>query len=247
MSVDWHARYLQQARWTRPLREYLYGKAGVDSARRVLEVGCGTGALLGELPARTPAAVHGLDLRLPALRQASAHAPGAALVQGDALALPYPACAFEVTQCHYLLLWVRDPLQTLREMRRVTRPGGAVLALAEPDYTRRVDAPAALAPLGGWQTESLRRQGADPGIGARLADLFDGAGIDLVEAGTLGRGEDDPPPPGERALEWAVLESDLAGTVPGEDLRRLKSIDERAWARGERTMYVPTHYAWGRA
>jgi cyclopropane fatty-acyl-phospholipid synthase-like methyltransferase len=46
MSVDWHARYLQQARWTRPLREYLYGKAGVDSARRVLEVGCGTGALL---------------------------------------------------------------------------------------------------------------------------------------------------------------------------------------------------------
>ena len=42
--MDWHKRYTQQATWTRDLRSYLFEKAGLANARRVLEVGCGTGA-----------------------------------------------------------------------------------------------------------------------------------------------------------------------------------------------------------
>jgi hypothetical protein len=44
--MDWHSRYLQQAGWTSKLRGYLFQRAGVDKASRVLEVGCGTGAVL---------------------------------------------------------------------------------------------------------------------------------------------------------------------------------------------------------
>ena len=89
--------------------------------------------------------------------------------------------AFDITFCHFLLLWVQHPLQALSEMQRVTRPGGFVLALAEPDYDHRLDTPASLTLLGRWQAESLRRQGADPGIGARLADLFRQTGLQIVE------------------------------------------------------------------
>jgi hypothetical protein len=46
-------------------------------------------------------------------------------------------------------------------------------------------------------------------------------------------------------MEWAVIEADLAGTVPGAALKRLKKIDRAAWADGTRVLYVPTHYAWG--
>ncbi|PIV25986.1 MAG: SAM-dependent methyltransferase, partial [Anaerolineae bacterium CG03_land_8_20_14_0_80_58_20] len=42
--MNGHERYTQQARWTRDLRAYLFDKAGLRDARRVLEVGCGTGA-----------------------------------------------------------------------------------------------------------------------------------------------------------------------------------------------------------
>ena len=267
--MNWHARFVQQAAWTRDLRSYLFEHAGLERAQRVLEVGCGTGAILSELA--TLATVHGLDLEPGRLVYAGVHAPRAVLVCGDALRLPYPANIFDIVFCHFLLLWVSDPLQALCEMARVTRPGGYVLALAEPDYEARVDKPEALAPLGRWQTKSLRRQGADPGLGARLADLFHQAGIPPIETGTLrgspglgtGRGSpgsgissrisygtghaggEHPPTSGERDLEWAVLEADLAGTVPIQEMQRLILLDERAWERGERVLSVPTYFAWG--
>jgi SAM-dependent methyltransferase len=178
--------------------------------------------------------------------EARAHAPASCLTCGDALSLPYPDQSFDITYCHFLLLWVSDPKRALVEMRRVTRPGGHVLALAEPDYSARVDEPAELAVLGRWQAESLQRQGADPSLGGRLAELFYQAGIELVETGAIESRGKDARASAEWELEWAVLENDLAGFVPAEVIRRLKGLDKRAWARGERILHVPTYFAWGR-
>ncbi len=250
--MDWHSRFLQQAAWTRDLRLYLFERAGLAHARRILEVGCGTGAILSAMV--TPGTIHGLDLDPVRLLEARRYAPGVSLVCGNALHLPYPPGIFDITFCHFLLLWVSDPLSALLEMKRVTRSGGAVLALAEPDYTSRIDKPADLAPLGVWQAGSLREQGADPALGSRLSSLFQQAGIPITETGTLqqspvsGMGRSDGHPlltPADRDLEWAVLESDLAGRVPARDLLRMKRIDERAWLKGERVLHVPTYFAWG--
>lgn len=241
--IDWHARFVQQAGWTRDLRNYLFGRAGIERAQRVLEVGCGTGAVLTEVP--SPAARFGLDLELACLTEARNHAPGAYLLCADAHALPFPDDIFDITFCHFLLLWVHNPLVVLGEMKRVTRPGGFVLALAEPDYDRRVDEPAALSALGRWQTEALRRQNANPSLGRQLANLFFQAGIGLLETGVLQERHPTSLSPEEWELEWAVLEADLAGLVPSGELSRLKQLDAESWAQGKRRLYVPVHFAFG--
>lgn len=241
--MNWHSRYIQQANWTRELREYLFQKTRLQAAERVLEVGCGTGAILSEM--RTNA-LHGLDIQLAALMEARVHAPNAFLTCGDALSLPYADNCFDITFCHFLLLWVSDPKQALHEMKRITREGGHILALAEPDYSARVDEPAELAVLGRWQRESLRRQGADPSLGGGLAELFYQAGIELVETGAIESHEKEALTSTEWELEWAVLENDLTGLVPEDEIQPLKKLDREAWTRGERILHVPTYFVWGR-
>lgn len=240
--MDWHKRYLQQAIWTRDLRDYIFKKAGLDAADCILEVGCGTGAILSGLP--TEISRYGLDIASVALAQCHIHAPGAALVQGNALALPYSDDVFDIVYCHFLLLWVGNPLQALIDMKRVAKPGGHVIAFAEPDYNSRVDEPRDLIPLGEWQIESLKRQGADPGLGARLADLFFRAGIKLVETGAI-QSVNHEASLGEWEAEWAVIESDLTGSIPGEEIERMKTLDHQARERGKRVLHVPTYFAWG--
>lgn len=241
--MNWHTRYAQQATWTRDLRTYIFEKTGLSNAQSVLEVGCGTGAILSELPKQSN--IHGLDIDPVALTQCRVNAPDVFLIRGNALELPYPDESFDIVYSHFLLLWVDNPLQALQEMKRVTRRGGYVIAFAEPDYDARVDEPAELIALGKWQTEALVRQGADPSLGARLAELFFEAGIPIVETGTI-QGQRNEPSPDEWEIEWDVIESDLTGQVAEADIHRMKQLHKQARERKTRSLHVPTHFAWGR-
>jgi hypothetical protein len=83
-------------------------------------------------------------------------------------------------------------------------------------------------------------------LGARLADLFFRAGIELKETGPIQNAEKELSPE-EWELEWVVLESDLARFVPSDDIQKMKRMDQQARRRGERRLYVPTYFAWGQA
>ncbi len=273
-TSDWHARFTQQVQWTAGARSYLFQRSGLEAGGRILEVGCGTGALLAALhtptlvePAQVggkvqrwlssiytqeksraiPAGVfYGLDLSRDFLSLAARYIPHACLAQGDAHRLPYASGTFDATVCHFFLLWVADPQQALLEMKRVTRPGGWLLALAEPDYGGRIDYPDELARLGQLQEEALRRQGAKTRLGRSLKALFQATGLDEIETGILGGQWRSQPSMKEVSLEWAVLEADLDGQLPSDELARLRKLDEAAWQDGERTLFVPTFYAAGR-
>ena len=253
--MDWHRRYLQQAAWTRGLREYLFARAGLPEARRVLEVGSGTGAVLADVTVprvglppdrvvRQPV-FFGLDIDRASLSQCQSNAPTARLIQANALTLPFPARTFDIVFCHFFLLWVGDPLSALRELRRTAISGGHILALAEPDFTQRVDAPEDLAEAGSLQTESLRRQGADVAMGSRMAQLFEQAGLRLIEAGLIQPTLQVRSDRAEGEMEWHVLEADLGAVASTALIDRFRQLDSVARRSGLRRTYVPTFFAWG--
>lgn len=93
--------------------------------RDVLEVGCGTGLLLARIAAFARSA-KGIDLSPGML--AHARARGLDVAEGSATALPFPDASFDVVCSFKVLAHVREIDLALREMARITRPGGTVLA-----------------------------------------------------------------------------------------------------------------------
>jgi len=239
----WQARYRQQVGWTQNLRRYALDKIGLSVSARLLEAGCAGGALLGALRADGFARLSGIDLDFAALQLLPEGIPAAC---ADGQRLPFRTGSFDACLCHFYLLWVRDPRLALRELRRVTRPGGWLLALAEPHYPARVDRPPSLKKLGRLQTRALRAQGAHVDMGARLLRLFHKLGLQQVESGVLQPLEPESLSARERELEWAVLAADLEDRLPPAELERLRRLDQSAWRAGERVLHVPLHYALGR-
>jgi SAM-dependent methyltransferase len=240
---DWHKRFIQQAEWTRDIRQYLFDKTHFGDARSILEVGCGTGAIINEFPKN--GTIHGIDIDFERLRFAQSNLKEISFLCADAHHLPYCNNSFSTVLCHLLLLWVKSPEHVIKEMIRVGEPGGNILLLAEPDYGGRIDFPEKLYILGDAQVESLKKQGADPNTGRKLSKWLCESGVNNIEVGILGAQWKGEPSLAAWNSEWQILESDLRDSMPEDKLREYKEIDKIAWENGSRVLFVPTFYAVG--
>lgn len=245
---DWHRRFSRQAVWTASLREYIFQTIKFTPGQRLLDVGCGTGVLIPELKRISGERVYGIDLSFVNLLFAQRTNEGSNLVMGDGLELPFSNSTFDVSLCHFLLLWVKSPRQCLREMCRVTRRGGWVLALAEPDYGGRIDHPAGLGIIGQWQRRALTAQGAEVYMGRKLLALFTQTGFANSTSGVIGGQWRAAPDLDEWQNEWETIEQDLEGLrkKPERELiEQIRAKDLKAVQEGRRILYVPTFYAVG--
>jgi ubiquinone/menaquinone biosynthesis C-methylase UbiE len=248
LSLDyWHQRYQQQAEWTKNLRKYLFDRVEIQNAKKILDVGCGTGVLLAELCHINTAKVYGIDISQNSLRMAKRNVPLSSYTNGDAHDQPFTAGSFDISLCHFLLLWVTNPLTVIIEMARITQEGGYVIAIAEPDYGGRIDYPIELSQVGNWQIESLKKQGANPIIGRELLSLFTQAGLDNIEVGVMGGQWDQQINNNDFALEWEVIRSDLVeNNMSQVNVSELKALDLSAREKRHRILFVPTFYAIGK-
>jgi SAM-dependent methyltransferase len=156
---------------------------------RLLDVGCGPGSITLDLAARlAPGEVVGVDAVDEPLAEAraAAAAAGAGNVSfrvADGMALPFDDDAFDVVHAHQVLQHVPDPVGMLREMRRVTRPGG-LIAARDSDYAAFTWYPASPA-LDAWldlYRRVARASGGEPDAGRRLLAWAHAAGMTDVSA-----------------------------------------------------------------
>jgi SAM-dependent methyltransferase len=238
---EWDEQFTRQAGWTRGTRAHLYRRANLLRAGRVLDVGSGTGVVTEELAERTQGQVVGVDLD-PGMVDFSRKRRGKVQYRsGDAHELSFPDGWFDLVVCHFLLLWCSDAARVAREMIRVTRPGGAILVCAEPDYGGRLDYPEL--PLGRWQSQALRREGADPQLGRKLRGLFTLPGVRHAELGLIPGLWDLATLRAQFDAEWSLWERSLTGLVPPDELARIRAADLAAIQAGERLVFMPVFYA----
>jgi SAM-dependent methyltransferase len=103
--------------------------AGVTAGQRVLDVGCGPGALTGELVRRLgPAAVSAVDPSQQFVEAVQDRYAGVRTQRGAAEMLPFEDRRFDVTMAQLVVHFMADPVIGLREMARVTTLGGTVAA-----------------------------------------------------------------------------------------------------------------------
>lgn len=120
-------------RWSRRVADRLAADVTVPPDGPLLDVGCGTGSVTAALRARHPGRrIVGVDVSdaYLAFARRRPDCAGVEFVHGDAQELGFPDATFAAAYALIALNFMADPLEAAREMVRVVRPGGAVIAAA---------------------------------------------------------------------------------------------------------------------
>jgi SAM-dependent methyltransferase len=184
VSADAYLRFM--GRYSEPLAAQFADLAGVRDGQTVLDVGCGPGALTAELVNRAGAgAVSAVEPSASFAVAARDRLPGVDIRQSAAEQLPFSDAGFDSALAQLVVHFMADPVTGLREMGRVTRPGGVVAACVWDHAGGR-------GPLAAfWSAVRQLDPAADDESGlagvreGHLASLFTQAGLDRGAATTL--------------------------------------------------------------
>ena len=184
-----HESVLRSHRWRTAENSAAYLLPHLTRSDVLLDVGCGPGTLTADLAGQV-ASVHALEQTEAALDLARAEVARRGLANvsftsGDVHRLDLPDDRFDVVHAHQVLQHVADPVQALREMARVCRPGGLV-AVRESDYLAFTWFPES-AGLSRWMElyqAAAAANGGEPQAGRRLLSWARAAGLTDVRAGS---------------------------------------------------------------
>ena len=127
VAADSYDRFM--GRYSRHLSAQLADLAGIAPPQQALDLGCGPGALTGELVSRLGAdAVTAVDPSARFVAAVRERHPGVEVRRAAAEQLPFPDRRFDAALAQLVVHFMDDPVAGLREMARVTRPGGAIAA-----------------------------------------------------------------------------------------------------------------------
>ena len=235
-----HESVLRSHRWRTAENSAAYLLPRLKSGDTLLDVGCGPGTITAELAMLvTPGRVTALERTDEALDLARAEIGRRGLdtvgfAVGDVHALDFPDDSFDVVHAHQVLQHVGDPVTALREMARVTKPGG-VIAVRDSDYAAFTWFPGS-PDLDEWLDlyhRIARGNGGEPDAGRRLLSWAHAAGLTDVTATSSTWCFATPEDRQWWGGMWAdrIIESDFGrqAVAAGADVQRISAAWQR-WA-----------------
>lgn len=250
-----HESVLRSHRWRTVDNSAAYLLPHLQAGQAVLDVGCGPGTLTVDLARHiAPGKVTAVEVTPEALALARAEAgrerqDNLEFVVADVHALEFADDTFDVVHAHQVLQHVGDPVQALREMRRVCRQGGLV-AVRDSDYAAFTWYPE-IPELDDWLAlyrRLARRNGGEPDAGRRLLAWSRAAGFNEVAPSSSTWCFATPADRSWWGRMWAerVVESAFAhqamdhGLATPADLERL-AAGWRRWAEHEDGWFTVLH------
>ncbi|MHA1205140.1 MAG: class I SAM-dependent methyltransferase [Candidatus Heimdallarchaeaceae archaeon] len=149
------AQYKRQSVWTKDYRNKIYRQIGIKGARRILEVGCGTGAITKEIREKSSAQITAIDRDHLVIATAQENITEVEFYRMSVEEMSFRDETFDIVLCNYF-----------------------IVALAEPDYGGWIEHPDF--GLGKKHIEGIKKQGADPFIGRKLLSLFESGGLETT-------------------------------------------------------------------
>ncbi|MFC4335281.1 methyltransferase domain-containing protein [Salininema proteolyticum] len=183
-----HASVLKSHTWRTAENSAAYLIPELEPDHFLLDVGCGPGTITADLARLVRwGRVVAVDREPAIVGRAAEHLAAngvhnAELRTADVLDLPFPDNAFDVAHAHQVLQHVSRPVDALRELRRVVRPGG-LIAVRDADYGAMTWFPPDL-DMETWRTlyqEIARSCGGEPNAARRLKAWCVEAGIETED------------------------------------------------------------------
>jgi len=169
--------------YSRPLAEHLAEWMQVAPGQRVLDVGCGPGALTGQLVARAGADhVSAVDPSEPFVAVCRSRHPGVDVRRGTADSLPFEDDTFDAVAACLVVHFMPDPVAGIIEMARVARAGGWTAATVWDLAGSRAPMWPVWAAFAEVRPGGLAEQHLPVGTGGELLRMFEAAGISDAEA-----------------------------------------------------------------
>ena len=182
--MDAYGRFI--GRYSEPLADGFVALAGLSQGGRALDVGCGTGALTSRLVAQLGAeAVSAVDPSTAFVSAVRSRFPLVDVRQATAEKLPFPDDRFDVTMAQLVVHFMADPVAGLREMARVTRPGGVVAACVWDHAGNRSPMSLFWRAVVDLDPQARDESSLAGGRAGHLAELFRTAGLSGIESTVL--------------------------------------------------------------
>ena len=255
-TLGHHESVLRSHRWRTADNSAAFLIPHLDVGARVLDVGCGPGSITQELAdlVGPDGSVLGIDnaeevvevARVDSMRTQHDNLRYQVM---DVMSLDVGDGSFDVVHAHQVLQHLADPVGALREMARVTRPGGLV-AVRDADYAAMTWHPASTA-MDDWLAlyrRTARSNGGEPDAGRRLLEWATAAGLTDVTASAsawcFATAEDRAWWGGlqaDRITESAISEQVLAASTSDPEALGRMAEAWRDWARNDTAWFAVLH------
>ncbi len=228
-------KHLRERWWDDSFTAFVRDTVQPKAGRRILDVGCGTGTAEVKLSRLhlTQVTLVAVDLLADRAREALAaarsHNIRASFAAADAGALPFADASFDSAFCVAVLQHIGDVPGAVRELARVTRPGGRIVAV-EPDNAARYFYSSSSVGMRAYELAGQffasvardRGDASDPAVGPKLPTLFARSGIGLLDVQLFPVSRAQLGPPSNAVWESRRLAVQQAVEKAGDSgLRRL--------------------------